>query len=67
MSRSLYNRSSGCDLTDLFIKYLGLTWTLHWIAYVLIVVASGPEQGNELSVLDDDDESILILKIFDRD
>ena len=45
------------DLTQ-FIKYLGLTWILHWITCI-IIMASDPNQSNELSMLDGDDGSVL--------
>ena len=37
-----------------FINYPGQIQILHWI----MALASGPDQSNELSVLDGDDESI---------
>ena len=37
-----------------FIKYLNLTWILHWIK----IMASGPDQINELNVLDSDDGNV---------
>ena len=39
-----------------FVKYLGLTWILHWIVYVLMLV-SGSDQSEQLSVLDDNKSS----------
>ena len=41
-----------------FIKYLGLTWILHWITCIIIMV-SDPNQSNALSMLDGDDGSVL--------
>ena len=41
-----------------FIKYLGLTRILHGSR--VLIMASVPNQSNELSMLDDDDGSVFL-------